>query len=156
MILPIQALNLTSVLEGEWFEKIIEVRQVTKVGKGKNRISFRVIIVIGNKTGQVGIGIGKDTDLVNAKFKAISNAKKNIINIFLRHYITIPHKLFGKFKKSVVFLKPALAGTGIRAGQTIRAISQLVGLKNISAKQLGSNNVLNNAYATIAALTYLN
>lgn len=156
MISPLQALNLTSVLDVDWFEKIIEVRQVTKVGKGKNRISFRVIIVIGNKTGQVGIGIGKDTDLLNAKLKGILNAKKNIINIFLHQSMTIPHNLFGKFKKSVVFLKPALAGTGIRAGQTIRTISQLAGIKNLSAKQLGSNNVLNNAYATMNALIYLN
>jgi small subunit ribosomal protein S5 len=134
-----------------WLEKIIEVRQVTKVGKGQKRISFRVIVIIGDCSGHVGLGVGKGTDLLNAKLKSILDAKKHLMTIFLTSSKTIPIAVFGKFKKSLVFLKPVPEGRGIRAGNTIRTISELAGIKNISAKQLGSNNILNNALATFNA-----
>lgn len=139
----------------DWFEKIIEVRQVTKVGKGKKRLSFRIVILIGNKRGCIGLGIGKDTVLLTAKLKGLTNAKKNIFQVLLTSSSTIPNILLGKFKKSLILLKPKRAGSGIRAGQTIRAIAELVGIQNLSSKQLGSNNVLNNAIATISALKNL-
>lgn len=148
--------NINPNIPIEWFEKIIEVRQVTKVGKGKRRLSFRVILVIGTKQGHVGIGIGKDVVLLTAKLKGIANAKKNLVQISLPSSSTIPKMLLGKFKKSLILLKPSGLGTGIRAGTTIRIISELVGIKNISSKQLGSNNIFNNALATINALKKLN
>jgi small subunit ribosomal protein S5 len=138
-----------------WLEKIIEVRQVTKVGKGQKRISFRVIVIIGDSAGQVGIGIGKGTDLLNAKLKSILNAQTHLMTISLTSSKTISSVLFGKFKKSLVILKPVANGRGIRAGNTIRTIAELAGIKNISAKQLGSNNILNNAFATFNAFGYL-
>lgn len=156
MVLLQQSFSVNRVLSTlEWFEQIIDVRQVTKVGQGKKRLSFRVVIIIGNKQGCVGIGIGKDLNLLTAKFKGIANAKKNILHIFVTASGTIPHMLIGKFKKSLIILKPAVVGAGIRAGQTIHSISELAGIRNISSKQLGSNSVINNAYAMFLALKNL-
>jgi small subunit ribosomal protein S5 len=139
-----------------WVKKVVQITRVTKVGKGGKKFSFRAIVIIGNKIGQVGVGIGKSEEIVAAITKGIRDAKRNIIKINVtKKTSTIKHFTIGCFGACSTFLKPAAAGTGVIAGSSIRTVLELVGIKNILAKQLGSNNSLNNARATICALQKL-
>jgi len=139
----------------EWSERVVQICRVTKVGKGGKKISFRVVVVIGDEMGQVGVGVGKANDIIKAISKGINNAKRHLISIKLTKNNTITHLTIGNFGSARAFLKPASEGTGVIAGSSIRTILELVGVKNILAKQLGSNNILNNARATICALKKL-
>jgi small subunit ribosomal protein S5 len=136
-------------------DKIIQIKRVTKVIKGGKKMTFRVILVIGNFLNQIGIGIGTADDVSTAIEKAIFNGKKNIINIKINNFFSISQILLLKYKTAKILLKPALLGTGIKASNSIHAILELAGFKNIIVKQLGSNNLLNNTKATILALTLL-
>lgn len=138
-----------------WNERIVQISRVTKVCKGGKKLSFRVVIVIGNENGKVGVGVGKADDVVNAIAKATASAKQKVINITTTKTNTIPHLVHGNFGASRVLLKPASEGTGVIAGSSIRTVLELAGIRNILAKQLGSNNLLNNARATIEALELL-
>lgn len=145
----------TTQNRNRWNEKIVQISRVTKVCKGGKKLSFRVVIVIGNENGKVGVGIGKADDVVNAITKATNVAKQKIVSITTTRNKTIPHVVYGNFGASKILLKPANDGTGVIAGSSIRTVLELAGIKNISAKQLGSNNLLNNAQATIQALLKL-
>lgn len=133
-------------------DKILEIRNVTKVGKGRKLMRFRVGVIIGFDMGVIGFGIGKDVNFFTAKLKGIHNAKKNLIKVIVTTNETIPYCIIGKFRTARVILKPAILGTGLRAGLTISTILEVAGIKNIVAKQLGSSNILNNALATFNAL----
>lgn len=135
-------------------QKIVEVKRVTRVVAGGKRMRFRALVVIGDKKGKVGIGLRKGTDVSEAVNKAVNAAKKTMVSINLVND-TIPHELKFKYKSSVVFLKPAMPGTGIIAGGAIRSVLDLAGVKNILSKMLGSSNKVNNVMATYLALTKL-
>jgi small subunit ribosomal protein S5 len=136
----------------KWSDCVVQIRRVTKVCKGGKKLSFRVVMGVGNKMGYVGVGVGKAGDLPNAISKGIADAKQHLIFVKLTKHSTITHLTFGNFGSAKVLIKPAFEGTGVIAGSAIRIILELVGIKNILAKQLGSKNSLNNARATICAL----
>ena len=141
--------------EVKLLERVVQIRRVTKVCKGGKKLSFRAVIVIGNENGQVGVGVGKADDVVGAVKKAVTDAKKHIITIPLTKGNTVPHFSNGTFGAAKVIIRPAAPGSGVLAGSSIRTVLELAGVKNILAKQLGSNNLLNNARATISALKNL-
>lgn len=139
-----------------FFEKILQIKRVTKVVKGGKRLSFRAVLIIGDKNKRIGVGIGKGNNVSLAIEKAKINAKKNIIRVPLTFAKSIPHLITSSFGASRVMLIPALQGTGVIAGSSVRAILELSGVENILSKELGSNNILNNALATIKALQTIN
>jgi small subunit ribosomal protein S5 len=136
----------------EFEQKTIEVARVTRVVAGGKRMRFRALVVIGDKKGRVGIGVRKGLDVSEAVNKAVNSAKKNMITVPLIDD-TIPHEIKLKFKSSVVFLKPAKPGTGVIAGGAIRQVLDLVGVKNVLSKMIGSSNKTNNVMATYLALS---
>lgn len=135
--------------------KVVEVRRVCKVGKGGKKLSFRAIVVVGDQNGLVGVGIGKANEVINAIKKAKNHASNNMIKIPLTKAKTIPHIVNGFYGAASVVLRPTAPGSGVIAGSSIRTVLELAGIKNILAKQLRSNNLLNNAQATICALKLL-
>lgn len=139
----------------KWTERVIEVKRVTKVIKGGKKLSFRVVVVVGNTLGKVGIGIAKADDVTKAVQKAVNNGRKNLILIPLTSNKTIPHLTNGRFGASNLILRPAAPGSGVIAGGSCRIVLEAAGIQNILAKRLGSNNLLNNARATIEALKNL-
>ena len=138
----------------EYEEKVIQIKRVSKKTRGGNKIGFTALVVLGNKNGKVGTGLGKARDVSSAVQKAVQNAKKNMIDIKLKGS-TIAHEVEDKFGSSIVFLKPAPEGSGIIAGGSVTNVVELAGIKDISAKILGSNNKLGNVKCTIKALSKL-
>jgi small subunit ribosomal protein S5 len=134
-------------------EKILQVKRVTKVVKGGKKLSFRAVVVVGDGKRKVGVGIGKASDVSLAIEKSILDAKKNFINIPLTHSSSIPGSSSANLGASTIILRPAARGTGVIAGGSVRTVLELGGIKNILGKQLGSKNLLNNAKATIKALS---
>lgn len=138
----------------EFDEEVVEVSRVTRVVKGGRRMRFRATVVIGNKKGTVGYGIGKAVEVQQAIQKAVAKARKRLIRVPI-YKGTIPHQTQVKFKASVVFMKPASEGTGLIAGGAVRQILELAGVKNVLSKSLGSTNRVNTAKATYNALIRL-
>ena len=138
-----------------WSERVIQITRVTKVVKGGKKLSFRAIIVIGNNQGSVGVGVGKASDVIGAVKKGVSDCKKQIIEFRLTSSCTISHAVQGRFGAASVILKPSAQGSGVIAGGAMRTVIELSGIKNIVAKQIGTKNHLNNAKATINALSRL-
>jgi len=147
--------NKTKEKETDWQERVIQVRRVTKVVKGGKKLSFRAIIILGNERGQVGVGVGKASDVIGAVKKAVTDGRKNLINIPLTNQNSIPHIVQGYSGAAKVIIKPSAPGSGVIAGGSVRTILELAGIKNILAKQLGSSNPLNNARAAANALINL-
>lgn len=141
--------------EIHWQEKVVQVKRVTKVVKGGKKLSFRAVIVIGNEKGQIGVGIGKASDVIGAVKKGINDAKKHIISVPLTKSYSIPHPIHGISGAAKIILRPSATGSGVIAGGSTRIVLELAGIKNILAKQLGSNNTLNNAKAALNALNNL-
>ncbi len=138
----------------EWKEQVIQVRRVTKVVKGGKKLSFRAIVVVGNKNGQVGVGCAKASEVIIAIQKAVADGRKNLINVPI-YKTTIPHPITGRSGAGSVMLKPASQGTGVIAGGAVRAVLELAGVENILSKSLGSKSPLNAAHATLDALKAL-
>lgn len=139
----------------EFDQKIISIRRVTRVMAGGRRFSFSVSIVIGNKKGKVGVGIGKAADTQLAIEKAVRNARKHIIEVPLNKKMRIPHDVHTKVASSEVMIMPA-PGRGLVAGSSVRTVLELAGVKDVTAKIFSrSKNKLNNARATVAALKLL-
>jgi small subunit ribosomal protein S5 len=136
-------------------ERVIQIRRVSKVVKGGKKLSFRAIVVVGNERGQVGVGVGKASDVIGAVRKGVADGKKHLIDIPLTKANSIPHPINGIGGGAKVMMRPAAPGTGVIAGGAVRTVLELAGVRNILAKQLGSNNPLNNARAAIDALTTL-
>jgi small subunit ribosomal protein S5 len=130
------------------------IKRVTQVTKGRRKISFNVLSVVGNREGIVGLGFGNANDIPTAISKSIADAKKNLIRVPLKE-VTIPHEVTGKFKSAKVLLKPASSGTGIIAGLATKIILEFAGVQDVLTKRLGSRNVKNTAEATILALKNL-
>ena len=137
----------------EFEELLLEVRRVTRVTTGGRRLSFRATILVGNKKGKIWLGISKGNDVASAVQKASHEAYKNLFEVPLTKNDTVPYPIALKYKACVVRLLPASEGTGLKAGSSIRSVLELAGYSNILSKMVGSNNKLNNALATIRALS---
>lgn len=141
--------------ERKFIERLIKISRVSKVTKGGKKLSFRAIVVIGDENGQVGVGVAKADDVVNAFKKAKTDGRKNLIKIPLTKSLSIPHNIIGNFGACKIIMRPSIEGSGVIAGGAVRIVLEVAGIKNIIAKQLGSNNLLNNARASIVALENL-
>lgn len=142
-------------VRSEFENKILGIRRVTRVVAGGRRFSFSVTLVIGNKKGKVGVGLGKASDTALAIEKATRDAKKNLINVSLTEDLSIPHESQAKYDASQILLIPT-PGKGFKAGGAVRTVLEFAGIKHVSAKILSrSKNHLNNARATVLALQKL-
>ena len=138
----------------EFDEKVIAIDRVARVVKGGRRFRFRATVVIGDGNGRVGLGIGKGGEVITSIAKAVARARRNMITIPLKDG-TIPHEVKVRFSGAHVMLKPASAGTGVIAGGAVRNVVEVAGIHDLLTKSLGSSNKVNNAYATIMALSQL-
>lgn len=138
----------------EYDQKLLGLARVTRVVKGGRRFRFRATVVIGNRKGKVGVGVAKGSDVSDAIKKAFQSGRKNLVTILLTD-TSIAHDVTGKYGSAKVLLKPASAGRGLIAGGAVRAVMDLLGVKDIIAKSLGSSNNLNVAQATVKALQTL-
>lgn len=136
----------------QYDDEIINIGRVTKVTKGGRHFRFSATVAVGNRNGLVGIGTGKANEVPDAIKKATNAATKNIVKVSLVDNRTIPHEAYGVEGASKVMLKPAAAGTGVKAGGPVRAVLELAGVKDILSKSLGSNTKINMAEATLKAL----
>ena len=136
----------------KFVERLIKIGRVSKVTKGGKKLSFRAIVVIGDENGQVGVGVAKADDVVNAFKKAKMDGRKNLIKIPITKSLSIPHRVNGTFGACNIIMRPSIEGSGVIAGGSIRTVLEVAGIKNVIAKQLGSDNLLNNARASICAL----
>jgi small subunit ribosomal protein S5 len=135
-------------------ESIVNIRRVTKVVKGGKNFRFSVTVVVGDKEGHVGVGLGKAQEIPEAVRKAIEDAKKRLIYVPTVG-TTIPHRSLGVFGAGRVIILPAAPGTGVIAGSSVRTVLEMAGIKDVRAKSIGSNNVGNMASATIEGLKML-
>ncbi|PIU23337.1 MAG: 30S ribosomal protein S5 [Chloroflexi bacterium CG08_land_8_20_14_0_20_45_12] len=140
--------------ELELKEKLVSLDRVSKVVKGGRHLRFRALVVVGDGKGHVGFGLAKAGGVPDATQKASAMAKKNLIEAPVTNS-TIPHEILAKYGASKVLLKPALPGTGLICSNTVRAVLELVGIRDILSKSLGSSNRINVVKATMVALTNL-
>lgn len=135
-------------------QRILEVARVTRVMAGGKRMNFRACVAIGDKKGNVGVGLGKGADVTMAVNKAVNRAKKTMVNVPIVNE-TIPHEVNIKMGAARLMFKPAKKGRGVISGGVARIILELAGVKNVTSKALGSKNKINNARCTIEALRRL-
>lgn len=139
---------------GEFEEKVVQVNRVSKKTKGGNKIGFSVLVVVGDKKGRVGVGLGGAPDVSSSVKKAVIYARKHLYTVPMKG-TTIPHVVFVKLGAARIMLKPAPPGTGVIAGGPVRAVVDAVGIRDIVSKILGTSNKASNVYATMAALKLL-
>ena len=138
--------------KSEFDQRVLDVRRTARVVKGGRRFSFRATVIVGDRAGRVGMGMGKGSDVASAVEKGVSRAKKNILALTLSGQ-TIPHEVEAKFSAARIRLKPAVEGHGLVAGGPVRVIADLAGIKDLTGKIVSrSPNKLNNARAVIEAL----
>lgn len=135
-------------------ERVLEINRVSKKTKGGNKIRFSALVVVGDRKGRVGVGLGKADDVSAAVVKAVNYAKKRLVKVPIVNG-TIPHDIKVKRGAAKILLKPAPAGSGIIAGGAVRNVVELAGIKNISSKILGTTNRASNIYVTFEALRIL-
>lgn len=149
-----------SIIDAKQFEdkledKVVKIKRVTKVVKGGRNFRFTALVVVGDKNGHVGAGLGKATEIPEAIRKGKQDAVKRLVKLPIDENGSIPHDYTGKFGSSSVLLKRSNEGTGIIAGEAARVVLELAGYKNIRTKSLGSNNRQNLVFATIQGLSQL-
>lgn len=141
--------------QSEFDSAVLNIARVTRVTGGGKRFSFRTTVVLGNHKGKIGMGISKGLDVAQSIQKATNQAKRNMITIPLKNG-TIPHEIQNKSNSAVVLLKPAIVGSGVKAGGPVRIIAKLAGIENVIGKLISrTNNKINIARATIEALSML-
>ncbi len=136
-------------------EKILLIRRVSKKTTGGNYITFSALVVVGDKNGRVGVGLGRGLEVPQAIQKAIRRARKSMFKINVVNH-TLPHEIKMKYKSGLIYLKPAPEGTGLKVGSVVRVIFDLVGIHNASGKIIGSRNQITNTYLVMEALKRLN
>lgn len=132
-------------------EKVIQIKRVSKKTKGGNKVGFTALAVVGDKAGKIGTGMAKALDVTTAISKALSKARRNVVSVNISEN-TIPHEVLESFGASTVKIMPAPRGSGIIAGGAVRDVLSLCGVKDVSAKMLGSNNKNGAVMCTINAL----
>jgi len=140
--------------EKEFDERVVQIKRVSKKTQGGSRISFTALVVVGDKKGKVGVGLGKAPNVKAAISKGVNLAKKHLIKVAMKG-TTIPHRICLKRGAVEVLLKPAPPGSGVIAGAAVRAVVEAMGIQDISSKILGSRSKINNVYATMKALSRL-
>jgi small subunit ribosomal protein S5 len=151
---PILQIPLVQEQQQPLEETVVRIYRCTKVVKGGRRFSFGALVVVGNRTGTVGVGYGKANEVPNAVEKAIKDAKKNLVTIALKDR-TLPHRVLGRFGASKVILIPAKSGTGVIAGSASRAVLELGGVRDVLTKSYGSTSPKNLVKATLEGLLRL-
>ena len=141
-------------VESEFFERVVQVNRVSKKTKGGDKRSLSVLVVVGDRKGKVGVGLGKAAEVQSAVRKATSYAKRHLITVPLNGK-TIPHTILVKYGAAQVLLKPAREGTGVIAGGAVRVVVEAAGIHDIVSKSLGTENKASNVYATMQALGQL-
>ena len=129
--------------DSEFQERVVYIHRVSKVVKGGRRMSLVALVVVGDGKGNVGIGMGKSTEVPLAIQKGVDDAKKNMFHVPVTEAGTIPHEVEGRFGAGRVLIKPAVEGTGVIAGGPVRPLFELAGITNVLSKSLGTNNALN-------------
>lgn len=140
--------------DGGLTEKVVQINRVSKKTKGGNTISFSVLVVVGDRKGKVGVGLGKAPDVISAIRKGVRRGRQAMMEVPIRE-TTIPFMIRMKKGAAEILLKPAPRGTGVVAGGAIRAVADAAGIRDIVGKILGSDNVASNVYATFAAMEKL-
>lgn len=140
--------------DSEFFERVVQVNRVSKKTKGGDKRSLSVLVVVGDKKGRVGVGLGKASEVQSAVKKATAYAKKHLIMVPLKDR-TIPHQIVVKYGAAKVLLKPASEGVGVIAGGAVRVVVEAAGIHDIVSKILGTKNQASNVYATMRALASL-
>lgn len=135
-------------------ERVLLIRRVSKKTSGGNYVSFSALVTVGDRKGKVGVGIGRGLEVPPAIQKAITQAKKNMVEVPIFNE-TIPHEIVMKYKSSRLLLKPAPPGTGLKLGGVVRSILDISGINNASGKIIGTRNQITNAYAVIEAIKKL-
>lgn len=143
-----------SEMESEFFERVVQVNRVSKKTKGGDKRSLSVLVVVGDRKGKVGVGLGKASEVQSAVRKATTYAKKHLITVPLKGR-TIPHQILIKYGAAQVLLKPAREGTGVIAGGAVRVVVEAAGIHDVISKSLGTKNKASNVYATLRALGQL-
>lgn len=150
-----QRSNKRQQQDSEFQERVVYIHRVSKVVKGGRRMSLVALVVVGDGKGNVGIGMGKSTEVPLAIQKGVDDAKKNLFHVPVTESGTIPHEVEGRFGAGRVLIKPAIEGTGVIAGGPVRPLFELAGITNVLSKSLGTSNALNSIKAAAEGLKEL-